>query len=129
MSANSLKCTRTWGSKPKNINKIRLKIIKIIKTILIFVILTIFITYFYRKNKEERIILKKYGIEVKGIVEKRIIRKRGVDLKYIYQVNEKKYESWTNVNDNNIKVGDSIDIIYYEKDPRINRYKKKLANE
>jgi hypothetical protein len=74
----------------------------------------------FKKTKEEITLLKNEGQKTRAIVIKTFHRKRGNDFKYSYFAEGKTYTASGNTY-NDIFVDDSIEIIYYPKDPSISR--------
>ncbi len=99
------------------------------KISILWVILAVFFFYFLYVSVEKTIEnsnLNKKGIETTAVV--RDVRKVGskgvIRCTYTFEVKSLKYSG--SVDDDYYKIGDSIRIIYLEKNPEINRDKKFL---
>ncbi len=93
---------------------------------LIFVVVIVVIIHIFSGSKDNNK-LKNEGVSIKGIViEKRTPGYRGiVNTYYKFYVNGNMYEGHSDVDDN-INIGDSIDIIYWKYDPSLNKSKSMM---
>jgi hypothetical protein len=94
-------------------NKLKIAVIFIVFAVIVYVVFV---------NQSDYNKLKNSGIRTKGIVfDKKIPGYRGiVNTYYRFYVKGVSYEENSD-DDDKIEIGDSIDIIYLESDPRINR--------
>lgn len=93
---------------------------KLILSYLLGITLIIFLIYSYRASKRDNEILLKYGKKANAVVVDIKKKKRGIDLKYKYFINNKYYEVWDKVY-KEYSEGDTITIIYYPNDPSLSR--------
>jgi hypothetical protein len=100
-----------------------------VKSILILIVI-IFIVIISSKKTVENYRLKRNGIITKAIiVNKKNVGSKGVIYTYYeYKVNGIKYSAYSS-SDDNVAVGDSIDIIYLKSDPEVSRSNSFLKNK
>lgn len=84
------------------------------------IVLIIFLVIAYMSNVKDQGLLKTEGHRVNGVITKVVDRKRGLDFKYQFMVKGSIYESWEKTY-KEVSFGDTIEIIYYYKDPSISK--------
>lgn len=92
-----------------------------LKVLLSYIVVLTFFYLGYKFRKEDKETLNKYGKITKGIIIDIRSRSRGHQAKYNFWFNGRKIMSVDNVKAYRYEVGDTIEVIFYPKDPKINR--------
>jgi hypothetical protein len=89
------------------------------------ILIIFFLGYYYSKSEANE--LRKFGIKGKAVVYKKIKTKRGTLIFYYFDVGLTKFKSSQKVYlplSGKINIGDSIEIIFSNKTPSVNKIAK-----
>lgn len=98
---------------------IKLSAPKIVINYVVGILLVLVLVWAYKMDKKEKLLLESDNQITTGIVIKTINRKRGFDFQFKYWVRGRKYTNWEKIYGNTVNVGDSVNVIYYTKNPNI----------
>lgn len=74
----------------------------------------------YHTNKNNQLFLTEQGKYTMGVITDVVNRKRGLDFKYQFIIQNNVFTSWEKTY-YNVNKGDSIKILYYPSDPSISK--------
>jgi hypothetical protein len=94
-----------------------------ISLVVLLLVIAWFIIIVVKKGKTNTQVYQKGEITKAIIIDKRRVGGKGIErCTYSFLYNNIKYEGW--VNDDDFKIGDTIQILFLKENPEINRSKK-----
>ena len=101
---------------------------KIISGYLCGALIIIVVSWTYYTTKREKDLLIKSGQITQGVIIKTVSRKRGLDVQYEFFVSGRRFTSWGKTY-NELRTGDTLEVVYLRFDPIINRLKSELMKK